>query len=208
MKKAIRACARGQRVFVSQTMRLTVVLLAPLLTAPLQAQERAVVFTNVRVIPMDRERVLEDQTVVVRGDRIAELGPAAAIRAPANAVRVDGRGKYLIPGLGEMHAHVPVPQAEQQLGAGYAERVVFLFLANGVTTIRGMLGHPAHLVLRERLRRHELLGPRLYTAGPGFSGTSAPDPATACRMVLEQRPRATTSSRSSPACLARRSTWW
>src|SRR2546426_11114573 len=86
-----------------------------------------------------------------------------------------------------MHAHVPVPQAEQQLGAGYAERVVFLFLANGVTTIRGMRGHPAHLVLRERLRRHELLGPRLYTAGPGFSGTSAPDPATARRMVLEQK---------------------
>jgi len=168
-------------------MRLTVALLAPLLTAPLQAQERAVVFTNVRVIPMDRERVLEDQTVVVRGDRIAEIGPAAAIRAPANAVQVDARGKYLIPGLGEMHAHVPVPQAEQQLGAGYAERVVFLFLANGVTTIRGMRGHPAHLVLRERLRRHELLGPRLYTAGPGFSGTSAPDPATARRMVLEQK---------------------
>src|SRR3989441_6694738 len=95
MKKAIRACARGQRVFVSQMMRLTVVLLAPLLTAPLQAQERAVVFTNVRVIPMDRERVLEDQTVVVRGDRIAEIGPAAAIRAPAHAGRGDARGSPL-----------------------------------------------------------------------------------------------------------------
>jgi len=167
-------------------MRWNLIPFALLLAASLGAQE-PVVFTNVRVIPMDRERVLDDQTVVVRGERIAEIGPAAAIRAPANAVRVDGRGKYLIPGLGEMHAHVPVPQAEQQLGAGYAERVVFLFLANGVTTIRGMQGHPAHLVLRERLRRHELLGPRLYTAGPGFSGTSAPDPATARRMVLEQK---------------------
>jgi amidohydrolase family protein len=86
-----------------------------------------------------------------------------------------------------MHAHVPTPQVEQQLGAGYAERVVFLFLANGVTTIRGMLGHPAHLVLRERLRRHELLGPTLYTSGPSFNGTSAPDPETARRMVLEQK---------------------
>jgi len=168
-------------------MHWTAIPLALILTASLSAQERAVAFTNVSVIPMDRERVLEDQTVVVRGDRIAEIGPAAAIRAPVDAVRVDGRGKYLTPGLGEMHAHVPVPQAEQQLGAGYAERVVFLFLANGVTTIRGMLGHPAHLVLRERLRHHELLGPRLYTAGPGFSGTSAPDPATARLMVLEQK---------------------
>ena len=170
-----------------KTMRWIAIPLALLLTTSPGAQERVVVFTNVSVIPMDRERVLEDQTVVVRGDRIAEIGPATAIRAPANAVRVDGRGKYLIPGLGEMHAHVPVPQAEQQLGAGYAERVVFLFLANGVTTIRGMLGHPAHLVLRERLRRHELLGPTLYTSGPSFNGTSAPDPETARRMVLEQK---------------------
>lgn len=144
-------------------------------------------FTNVGVVPMDRERLLEDQTVVVRGDRIAEIGPAAAIRAPAGAVRVAGRGQYLIPGLAEMHAHVPPPQAEQQLGVGYAERVLFLYLANGVTTIRGMLGHPAHLVLRERLRRHELPGPTLYTSGPSFNGGSAPDPETARRMVVEQR---------------------
>ena len=169
------------------TMRWTVIPLPLLLTVSLGAQERMVVFTNVNVIPMDRERVLEDQTVVVRGERIAEIGPARAIHAPASAVQVDGRGKYLLPGLGEMHAHVPAPQAEQELGAGYADRVVFLFLAHGVTTIRGMLGHPAHLVLRERLRRHELLGPTLYTSGPSFNGTSAPDPETARRMVLEQK---------------------
>ena len=168
-------------------MRWAVIPLVLLLAAPLGAQERIVVFTNVGVVPMDRERVLEDQTVVVRGDRIAAIGPAAAIRAPAGAVRVNARGKYLIPGLAEMHAHVPGPQAEQQLVAGYAERVLFLYLANGVTTIRGMLGHPAHLVLRERLRRHELLGPTLYTSGPSFNGGSAPDPETARRMVVEQR---------------------
>ena len=67
MNKAIRACARRQRVFVSQTMRRTVVLLAPLLSAPLQAQERTVVFTNVRVIPMDRERVMA--AILVLGAR-------------------------------------------------------------------------------------------------------------------------------------------
>jgi imidazolonepropionase-like amidohydrolase len=168
-------------------MRWPLIPLGLLLTASLDAQERAIVFTNVNVIPMDRERVLEDQTVVVRGERIVDMGSAGAIRAPANAVRVEARGKYLIPGLAEMHAHVPVPDAAQQLGAGYAERVVFLYLANGVTTIRGMLGHPAHLVMRERLRRHELLGPTLYTSGPSFNGNSAPDPATARRMVLEQK---------------------
>ncbi|MGH7537546.1 MAG: amidohydrolase family protein, partial [Gemmatimonadales bacterium] len=158
-----------------------------LATTPLAAQDGAVAFTHVAVIPMDRERVLEDQTVVVRDGRIAELGPAGTTPVPAGALRVDGRGKYLIPGLAEMHAHVPSPQAEAQLGAGFTEHVLFLYLANGVTTIRGMLGHPAHLALRERMARGDLLGPTLYTSGPSFNGNSAPDPETARRMVREQQ---------------------
>jgi imidazolonepropionase-like amidohydrolase len=151
------------------------------------AQDTVLAITNVTVIPMDRERTLEDQTVLVRGGRIAAVGPARATAVPAGAVRLDGRGKYLIPGLAEMHAHVPSPQAEERLRAGYTEGVLFLYLANGVTTIRNMQGHPAHLPLRERLRRGEVLGPTLYTSGPGLSGGNAPDPATARRMVIEQK---------------------
>jgi len=157
--------------------------------APLASQDSSVAFTGVTVIPMDRERTIEDQTVVVRGGRIAALGPTASIPVPAGATRVDGRGKYLIPGLAEMHAHIPTPQVEAQLGADgrYAVSVLKLFVANGVTTIRGMLGHPSHLALRQRVRAGELLGPTIYTSGPSLNGTSAPDPATARRMVLEQR---------------------
>ena len=151
------------------------------------AQDTVLAITNVTVIPMDRERALANHTVVVRGGRIAAVGPTRGTTVPAGAVRVDGRGKYLIPGLAEMHAHVPSPQAEEQLGAGYTERVLFLYLANGVTTIRGMLGHPAHLPLRERLRRGAVPGPTLYTSGPSFNGNSAPDAATARRMVIEQK---------------------
>jgi imidazolonepropionase-like amidohydrolase len=162
-------------------------LVASLLVVTPLVQDTVLAIAHVNVIPLDRERVLSDQTVIVRGDRIAEVGPGSAVRVPAGATRVDGRGKYLIPGLAEMHAHVPAPGAEQQLGAGYTERVLFLYVANGVTTIRGMLGHPAHLTLRDRLRRGEVLGPTLYTSGPSFNGNSAPDPATARRMVIEQR---------------------
>ncbi len=159
------------------------------LAAPLASQDSTVAFTGVTVIPMDRERTIEDQTVVVRGGRIAALGPTASTPVPAGAARVDGRGKYLIPGLAEMHAHIPTPQAEAQLGADgkYAASVLMLFVANGVTTIRGMLGHPAHLAMRERVRTGALLGPTIYTSGPSLNGNSAPDPATARRMVLEQR---------------------
>jgi imidazolonepropionase-like amidohydrolase len=161
-------------------------LAAALLVVASPVQDTVLAISYVTVIPMDRERVLPDHTVIVRGDRIAEVGPGSAVRVPAGATRVDGRGKYLIPGLAEMHAHVPPPGAERQFGAGYAERVLFLYVANGVTTIRGMLGHPAHLTLRDRLRRGEVIGPTLYTSGPSFNGNSAPDPATARRMVIEQ----------------------
>ena len=159
------------------------------MAAPLTAQDSLVAFTGVTVIPIDRERTIENQTVVVRGGRIAALGPTASTQVPAGATRVDGRGKYLIPGLAEMHAHIPTPQVEAQFGAAsrYAESVLMLYVANGVTTIRGMLGHPSHLALRDRVRAGELVGPTIYTSGPSFNGNSAPDPTTARRMVLEQR---------------------
>ncbi|HEU0298760.1 MAG TPA: hypothetical protein VFR37_04880, partial [Longimicrobium sp.] len=70
------------------------------------AAQDAVAFTHVSVIPMDRERVLADQTVLVRGGRIVSIGPAASAQVPVDARRVDGTGKFLIPGLADMHAHL------------------------------------------------------------------------------------------------------
>jgi imidazolonepropionase-like amidohydrolase len=139
------------------------------------------VFRNVAVVPMDRERVVEGQNVVVRGERIEAIGPAASTPVPEGARVVDGGGRYLAPGLAEMHAHVP--------GGGdarFAEEVLFLYVANGVTTARGMLGEPEHLRLRERLARHEVLGPRLYTSGPSLNDQSASSPEAAARLVREQ----------------------
>ncbi len=143
----------------------------------------AVAFENVNVVPMDRERVVERQTVVVLDGRIAEMGPAARVKAPAGAVRVDGRGKYLLPGLAEMHGHLPTPQTPSQV----TEDILFLYVANGVTTVRGMLGHPGQLDLRKRTADGSLLGPTLYLAGPAFTGQSAPSVEAAQRMVREQK---------------------
>jgi imidazolonepropionase-like amidohydrolase len=135
---------------------------------------------------MDSERLLEHHTVIVADGRIRAVGPAATVRVPPGAVQVDGRGKYLMPGLAEMHAHLPSPT---QAGASpqLVEDVLFLYVANGVTVARGMLGNPLHLALRDSIARGRLLGPRLYVAGPALGGNAAPTPADGRRRVEEQR---------------------
>ncbi|HLM54893.1 MAG TPA: amidohydrolase family protein [Pyrinomonadaceae bacterium] len=148
-----------------------------------QWKEREVAFVNVNVVPMDSERVLAGQTVLVRGERIVEVGPASKVKVPAAALRVDGRGKYLMPGLAEMHGHIPPPQAPKE----FTEAVLFMYVANGVTTVRGMLGAPGQLELRERANRGELLSPTLYLAGPSFNGNSVSSPAQAAEMVRQQK---------------------
>ena len=148
------------------------------------AQGAATAFIGVNVLPMDSENVLADQTVVVTNGTIASIAPAGKAQVPAGAVSVDGKGKYLMPGLGELHAHIPggtAPDAD-------VERTLLLYVANGVTTIRGMLGDPRHLVYRERVAKGEVLGPRIYTAGgPSFSGDTAKTPDMAVAMVVAQQ---------------------
>lgn len=143
----------------------------------------AAAFENVTVIPMDRERTLGGQTVVVRGRRITAIGRSGSVDVPSGALRIDGTGKYLIPGLAEMHAHIPPPQAGDEV----IDRVLSLFVVNGITTIRGMLGHPYHLELRAALARGERLGPQIFTSGPSLNGNSVPDEVTAWRLVTEFR---------------------
>jgi imidazolonepropionase-like amidohydrolase len=160
-------------------------LMTILVSPPARAQDirpaaDAIAFTNVNVVPLDAERVLRDQNVVVQDGRIVALGPAATTTVPADARQVDGTGRYLIPGLAEMHGHLPA-----QEGA-LANNTLFLYVAGGVTTVRGMQGHPVQLELRRRVDAGELVGPRLWLAGPALSGNSAADPATGARLVREQ----------------------
>lgn len=151
-------------------------------TAP-TASGQTTAFVGVNVIPMDRERVLENQTVVVRDGRIVSVSPAARVSIPPDATRIDGRGKFLLPGLAEMHAHVPPQQGSEQV----IRDIMFLYIANGVTTIRGMLGAPYQLQLRSRLASGEILGPTLYVGAPSINGNTAPDPSTGARLVREHK---------------------
>lgn len=145
-----------------------------------QAARDPVAFVGVHVIPMDRERVLEDRTVVIRDGRVETIGPASEVEVP-DAARVVAEGGYLMPGLGEMHAHIPSGDDR-----AWMEQVLFLYLANGITTARGMLGQPAHLELREDVASGELPGPRIYTSGPSLNGNSIPNADSARRAVRHQ----------------------
>ena len=151
---------------------------------PVLPQPSRYAFVDVSVVPMDRDRVLSGQTVVVEGDRIIALGPTGSVTIPAGAVRIDGRGKFLIPGLAEMHAHIP---PGPRVADSTIERVLALFALNGVTTVRGMLGDPRHLPLRDRAARGELLSPTIYTSSPSVNGTTMRTGAAAIDSVTKYR---------------------
>jgi len=115
---------------------------------------------NVTLVPMDREGLLPGQTVIVRRGRIAEIGPASTITIPADAIVVDGTGRYLTPGLADMHVHLDsLVQARPNFGDAP------LFLAYGITTVLNLRGEPEHLAWRQRIRDGQLLAPNLYTSG-------------------------------------------
>ncbi len=148
------------------------------------AQQPAIAFVNVNVVPFDRERILAGQTVIVREGRIAEIGPTEKTKIPTGAVQIDGRGKYLMPGLADMHVHLTAGPAQPD---DLTSQQLQLFLANGVTTIRNMIGKPEHLLVRDKVAKGELLGPSIYTAGPPLLGNNVPTPEAAERAVVEQK---------------------
>lgn len=171
------------------------------------AQSRqTVAFVNVNVIPMDTERVLESQTVIVQGDRIVEIGAAKEVSVPPGAQVIDGNAKYLIPGLTDTHFHILDNQDS-----------LILAIANGVTTIRDpnadYVGTGMEILeARDQIAAGQRLGPTIMAAksiigasdrvqvlfdnvdkvvGPWFSGdwgaaTNIPtDPATGRALVYK-----------------------
>ncbi|MGY6631985.1 MAG: amidohydrolase family protein [Wenzhouxiangella sp.] len=151
-------------------------LTALLLTASLPLAAQTVIFENVRLIDADGDRISEPTRLAVRDGFIVE---ADSIAEPD--IRIEQTG-FLMPGLAEMHAHVP----PMRLGDQQVHDTLFLYLAHGITTIRGMLGEPGHLVLRQQLANGEIAGPRLITSGPSFNGNSVSSPDAARAMVRAQ----------------------
>jgi imidazolonepropionase-like amidohydrolase len=130
--------------------------------APSGYRERPLAIVDVALISMTGAvSVSEKQTVIVRGDLIESAGPSSGVRIPRDAVRIDGRGKYLMPGLVDAHVHLEHFESTE---------VLRVLLAHGVTTVRNMDGRPEVLDWRRRTRAGEIAGPVIVTAGPILDG--------------------------------------
>jgi len=127
------------------------------------------VVQNVTVIPMHGSQTeMTGQDVFVQMGKISWIG-VTGVRPYGNAEIMNGGGKYLMPGLSEMHAHIPVPRDGDDTNV---RETLFLYLANGVTTIRGMLGNPYHLDLKKQVVSGDIASPRIYTSSPSMNGNS------------------------------------
>ena len=152
-----------------------------ILATPAPAQNSPagpVAIVNVNVVPMDRERVLSRQTVLVENGVITRLGTEAP---PSGAVRIDGVGKFLIPGLMDLHVHLSYNPEDQQ------RQILLLFLAHGVTTAMNLRGIPQILELRTAIADGRVLGPRLYTVGPYVNQPFVTSPDEVEAAVVDQK---------------------
>lgn len=136
-----------------------------------QSQERisasAILLQHVNVVDVQNGDIIKDVHVVVDSGRISKILKRVS-KPEAFGHRIDGKGQYLMPGLAEMHAHIPSPPTTQLR----TEHTLYLYLANGITTIRGMLGHPSHIVLKQLVAKGNILGPRIFTSSPSLNGNS------------------------------------
>ena len=139
-------------------------------------------FVDVNVLPMDGERVLEDQTVIVDEGRVVAMGPSRELGPSEGVEIVEASGQYLMPGLTEMHGHLPNPQMSDT----DAKNLMFLYVANGVTTVRGMLGHRSQFALRDQIDRGLVIGPQLFL-GSVSMGARVSTPKQAEQLVREYK---------------------
>jgi imidazolonepropionase-like amidohydrolase len=153
-----------QRAFASVFL---VILSLATMVAPSSAAEPVLAFRHVNVIDATGSPVHPDMTVVVEGQRIVNLGKSGHVQIPKSAKIVDAAGKFLIPGLWDMHVHTIfgdwIPKDEKI--------ILPLFVANGVTGVRDM-GSDLEAVeqWRSQIAAGKLVGPRMIVAGPMLDG--------------------------------------
>ncbi len=140
---------------------LSLIILSILFFMGCGESEQITAIINTNLIPMTDEKIIENQTLLVKGDRIFKIGPANQVKIPPDAKVIEGQGAYLMPGLADMHAHLNGDWPLHQLD---------LYLANGVTTVRDLDGRDYMLQWRDEIKAGKRSGPTLYVAAPTTGG--------------------------------------
>jgi imidazolonepropionase-like amidohydrolase len=153
-----------------------ILLLAIIWSPAVAAQDHALALTHVTVIDATGAPPQPDMTVIVAGQKITQLGKSSSTPVPKSAITVDATGKFLIPGLWDMHVHEIFGEwipAEEEITPA-------LFVINGVTGVRDMGGDLEQLKQwRSRIAAGDLIGPRMIISGPMLDGPTPAFPSSA-----------------------------
>ena len=125
----------------------------------------SIAIVNVNVVPMDQDRVIQSQTVLIDNGRITSIGPASTTQVPAGSLRIDARDGYLLPGLIDMHVHIRSSELDKYLPAG-------------VTSVRNMWGYNELPSIMRDIETGARKGPQIFSLTAGFDGSPPQWPQT------------------------------
>ena len=148
---------------------------------PKKNQAPEIIIKNASVISMLPGKDMYIADVTIQEGKIIKIG---TVIPHQHSNVIDGTGKFLMPGLTEMHAHIPTPNDGDDT---LVKETLFLYLSQGVTTIRGMLGDPYHLTLKTLISSDEILSPRVYTSSPSLNGNTITTPEEARQKVTQYK---------------------
>jgi hypothetical protein len=149
-----------------------------------EATAQTYIIKNIHILTMEDDQILENHYLLIKDGKIVELGPLLSNSFPPEMKIIDGKGGFLFPGLAEMHSHIPITESND---FSYIEDVMWLYLANGILNVRGMIGHASHLELKRKIEGGEIIGPRIFAAGPSLNGGTVESAEAGVKMVREQK---------------------
>ncbi|WP_301835432.1 amidohydrolase family protein [Pseudidiomarina terrestris] len=144
--------------------------------------------TNVQVVIWQEQQaqLLRNASIAIKDGVIVDVTsqPDPMLTGAATET-IDGKGAYAMAGFTEMHGHVPAAVNFGGMPETYADDMLFLYIANGVTTVRGMLGYTRQLQLKKDIASGQRIGPNLFLAGPSFNDSTVASPEQAAARVRE-----------------------
>lgn len=168
---------------IIRLIRVKLIFSIVLVLGSLQIEAQEYFIKNVHVLTMENQNVQKDKAVWVSNGKIKAISDKNDT-SPPSAIVIDGKGAYIFPGLAEMHSHIPTTDTDD---FSYIEDSMWLYIANGILNVRGMIGHPSHLELKKKIASGEITGPRIFAAGPSLNGDTVESPESGAAMVRDQK---------------------